>query len=147
MDRNRNSAFTLMELLLVVAIIGILAAMLLPNISGRSEEARKTRAKSEIVSTIGLALTMFESDVGRYPTTEQGLEALIAQPAQASTWRGPYIRQAKQFKDPWGNQYQYQCPGLHNTTSYDLTSAGPDGQLGTEDDITNFDGERETSAF
>jgi general secretion pathway protein G len=128
-------------LLLVVAIIGILAAMLLPNISGRSEEARKTRAKTEIVSTIGLALTMFESDVGRYPTTEQGLDALITRPEEASIWRGPYVRQAKQFQDPWGNPYQYECPGQHNTTSYDLASAGPDGQPGTEDDITNFDDE------
>ena len=144
---NKNKGFTLMELLLVVAIIGILAAMLLPNISGRSEEARKTRAKSEIVSTIGLALTMFESDVGKYPTTEQGLEALITRPDQGLTWRGPYVRQAKQFRDPWGNEYQYQYPGQHNTTSYDLASAGPDGQPGTEDDITNFDDEQETSQF
>ena len=138
---NRNKGFTLMELLLVVAIIGILAAMLLPNISGRSEEARKTRAKTEIVSTIGLALSMFESDVGKYPMTEQGLEALITAPDQVATWRGPYIKQAKQFKDPWGSQYSYQYPGQNNIGSYDLASAGPDGQLGNEDDITNFDDE------
>ena len=136
---RRDKAFTLMELLLVVAIIGVLAAMLLPNLSGRSEEARKARAKTEIVSTIGLALSMFESDTGKYPTTEQGLTALVNKPDQATTWRGPYIQQAKQFIDPWGNPYHYECPGQHNVTSYDLASAGPDGSLGTEDDITNFD--------
>jgi general secretion pathway protein G len=134
-----------MELLLVVAIIGVLAAMLLPNISGRSEEARRTRAKTEIVSTIGLAVSMFESDMGRLPASEQGLEALVTMPDQAGNWRGPYVTQSRQFKDPWGNKYQYLCPGPHNPRSYDLISAGPDGQMGTDDDITNFDNEQDTN--
>lgn len=136
---SRNRAFTLMEMLIVVGIIGILAAMLMPNLAGRSDEARKTRAKTEIVSSLGLALSMFQSDVGKFPTMEQGLAALRANPDQSTNWRGPYIPQSNQFKDPWGNPYQYQYPGQHNTTSYDLVSAGPDGQLGNEDDISNYD--------
>lgn len=135
-------AFTLIELLLVVIIIGVLAAIMLPSFSGRSEEARRTRAKTEIESTIGLALDMFEADTGSYPTTEQGLDALIRKPEQAANWRGPYIKKTNRFQDPWKQKYDYQFPGRHNTFSYDLASPGPDGQSGTDDDITNFDDEK-----
>jgi len=134
-------AFTLIELLLVIVIIGVLAAIMLPNFSGRSEEARKTRAKTEIVGTLALALDMFEADIGRYPTSERGLDALIRKPDQAANWRGPYIKKSNRFEDPWKNKYHYQYPGQYNTFSYDLISPGPDGQLGTDDDISNFDEE------
>jgi len=134
-----RKAFTLIELLLVVIIIGVLAAIMLPSFSGRSEEARRTRAKTEIESTLGLALDMFEADIGSYPSTEQGLDALIRKPDGADNWRGPYIKKSNRFEDPWRNNYHYQFPGQHNTFGYDLISPGPDGQLGTDDDISNFD--------
>ena len=138
-ERGLRKAFTLIELLLVVVIIGVLAAIMLPSFSGRSEEARKTRAKTEIESTLGLALDMFEADTGGYPTTEQGLEALVSKPDQLVSWRGPYIKKSNNFEDPWKNKYHYQFPGQYNTLGYDLISPGPDGQLGTDDDISNFD--------
>ena len=144
---GRKRGFTLMEMLIVVAIIGVLAAMLMPNIAGRSEEARKSRAQAEIASTLRLALTMFESDVGKFPTTQQGLDALVTNPDQVATWRGPYIDQAKRLNDPWGQRYSYQYPGQNNPQTYDLASAGPDGQFGTDDDITNWDDGQETTSY
>ena len=134
-----KKGFTLIELLLVVVIISVLAAIILPSFSGRSEQARITRAKTEIESTLGLALDMFEADTGSYPSAEQGLDALIHQPDQAANWRGPYIKKANSFEDPWKSDYSYQYPGKHNTFGYDLISPGPDRQLGTEDDITNYE--------
>lgn len=139
-----RNAFTLIELLLVVIIIGVLAAIVLPSFSGRSEEARRTRTKTEIESTLGLALDMFEADIGSYPSTEEGLEALIRKPDKANNWRGPYIKKSNKFRDPWRNNYHYQFPGQQNTFGYDLVSPGPDGQLGTDDDISNFDEDQQS---
>ena len=138
-----RKAFTLIELLLVVIIIGVLAAIMLPSFSGRSEEARRTRAKTEIESTLGLALDMFEADTGSYPSTEQSLDALITKPDGVKNWRGPYIKKSNRFEDPWKSKYHYQFPGQYNTFGYDLISPGPDGQVGTDDDISNSDEERE----
>lgn len=130
-----KKAFTLIELMLVVIIIGVLAAMVIPRLVGRSEEARVSAAKADINSNISLALDMFELDNGRYPTTEEGLNALLHNPGSLPRWKGPYIK--KEPKDPWGKIYLYKFPGTH-TQDYDLYSAGPNGVEGDEDDIGNW---------
>ncbi len=139
--RWRQQAFTLVELLLVVTIIGVLAALVVPRFVGRSQQARITAARQEIVGTLGVALDLFEQDLGRYPTVEEGFEVLIRAPSDgtASYWRGPYVKSASVPLDPWGQEYRYTYPSqlAEISTLYDLQSAGPDGQFGTEDDITN----------
>ena len=131
----RQKGFTLIELMLVVIIIGVLAAMVMPRLVGRSDEARVATAKADINSNINLALDLFELDTGRYPTTEEGLQALRANPASLQNWKGPYLK--KDPKDPWRKAYAYQYPGSHNN-DYDLFSAGPNGMEGDTDDVTNW---------
>ena len=135
--RRPRGGFTLIELLLVVVIIGILAAIVVPKLAGRSEDARIAAAKADLKTLAG-ALDRYEVDSGRFPTTEQGLAALLVKPSSApepKSWKGPYIDGRELPKDPWGNPYVYRFPGERNTQGYDLYSAGPDGQPGTEDDI------------
>jgi general secretion pathway protein G len=130
-------AFTLIELLLVMAILTVLAAMVVPKFARRSQQAKVTAAKVDIAQ-IEAQLDAFEVDCGRYPTTEEGLAALIEQPAGASDWMGPYLKRAGAPQDPWGREYVYRCPGRHNSAGYDLYSSGPDGQEGGDDDIDNW---------
>lgn len=135
--RRRPGGFTLIELLLVVVIIGILAAIVVPKLAGRSEDARIAAAKADLKTLAG-AIDRYEVDSGRFPTTEQGLAALLVKPSSApepKNWKGPYIDGRELPKDPWGNPYVYRFPGERNAQGYDLYSAGPDGQPGTEDDI------------
>jgi general secretion pathway protein G len=136
--RNQPGArgFTLIELLLVLVILGVLAAIVVPKFSGRTEQARRTAAVSQI-ATFGTALDAYEVDMGTYPQGKSGLSALVQQPREGTGWRGPYM-QKDIPADPWGNPYIYECPGKHNTTGYDLSSMGPDGRVGTDDDITNW---------
>jgi len=125
----RGSAFTLIEIMLVVIIIGILAAMVGPRLTGRSEQARNAVAKADVVS-LSLALDLYEMDNGSYP---QALSGLITKSSAASNWLGPYIK--KKPMDPWGREYIYKYPGAINASTYDLYSSGKDGQPGTADDV------------
>ena len=129
--------FTLVELLIVVTILGILVATVVPRLAGRTEQARRAGAQTDVQGNIPVALELFELDTGKYPTTEQGLAALRTLPAGTPNWRGPYLK--REPKDPWGRLYRYLIPGAKNPQDYDLFSVGPDGVEGTSDDIGNWE--------
>ena len=136
-----KKGFTLIEIMLVVIIIGVLVAMIVPNIAGRSEQARTTAARTDIESNLATALDLYQLDNGRYPSTEQGLDALMHQPGAAPAppkWNGPYLKKKKMPKDPWGRDYVYAFPGTRNASGYDLSSLGPDGAE-SKDDIANWE--------
>jgi len=131
-----RQGFTIIELILVMVIIATLAAIVIPKFAGRSEQAKLTAAQAQI-SSISLALDAFEVDTGSYPRSGN-LNLLITPPNDATGWKGPYLSKGIPL-DPWGNAYTYDYPGKHNTNGYDLVSAGPDGRMGTDDDINNWD--------
>lgn len=137
MRRLTRAGFTLVELLIVVTILGILVAMVVPRLAGRTEQARIGRAQADVKGNLGLALDLFELDNGRYPSSAEGLAALRTQPVGAQNWRGPYLKQEP--IDPWDKPYRYVYPGRNNPQDYDLFSLGPDGAEGTSDDIGNWE--------
>lgn len=134
--KSRISGFTLIELMLVVIIIGALVAMVLPRLAGRSEQARTQAAAADINSNIATALKLYELDNGSFPSTSEGLNALLTRPGNAKNWNGPYLE--KKPVDPWGRDYKYDSPGSRRPNDYDLYSVGRDGQSGTADDVTNW---------
>src|SRR2546429_4545030 len=138
--KKSAAAFTLIELLLVLVILGILAAIVVPKFSGRTEQARMTAAQSQI-STFNTALDAFEVDNGYYPKGRNGLVDLVQPPRDSQNWRGPYLKSAIP-NDPWGRPYIYECPGKQNPSSYDLSSMGPNGRSGSEAAITNWQTDR-----
>jgi general secretion pathway protein G len=129
--------------MVVIVILGILAALIFPRVTGRSEDARRAKAVSDIES-IGTALDLYAADNGRYPTTEQGLEALRTPPDRPPlprAWNGPYLKKALPV-DAWGNPYLYESPGQHDPHTYDLHSLGADGSPGgngNASDITSWE--------
>jgi general secretion pathway protein G len=131
--RRTSGGFTLVELMLVLIILAILAGVVVRNFTGISQHAKESAAKADIAN-IGGALSQFEIENGRFPTNEEGLNALVVKPADLDTWKKPYLESLK--KDPWGHDYIYHFPGT-GTKNYDLLSGGPDGREGGGDDITN----------
>ena len=133
-NRRCVSGFTLIELMLVVIIIGALAAMVIPRLTGRGEQARVAAAQADINVNIATALKLYELDNGSFPSTNEGLSALLSRPGSASNWNGPYLE--RDPIDPWGKPYKYKSPGDHRT-DYDLYSLGKDGTE-SEDDVRNW---------
>lgn len=130
------SGFTLLELLVVIVIIGLLAAYVGPKYFAQLGKSEITVTKAQLVA-FEKALDTFRLDLGRYPTTEEGLAVLVAKPANASKWNGPYLRKEVP-PDPWGHPYLYRSPGSNG--DFEIRSLGKDGQPGGEDenaDITN----------
>ena len=132
--RTTANGFTLIEILLVIVIIGVLAGMVVTNLSGRSQEAKIARAQADIRGQLSLALDLFEQDTGRYPSSSEGLAVLMNDPGTSNNWKGPYLKGTLK-PDPWGNEYSYAFDG-DESRRYQLKSAGPDGQIGNDDDIT-----------
>ena len=135
-----NSAYTFIEIMVVVIIIAILAAIVMPKFAGRTEDARISAAQSQL-SIFQTSIAAYNLDTGVYPSTGQGLKALLNKPTTAPipvNWKGPYLQTKKIPNDPWKNKYHYKCPGTHNPESYDLWSNGPSGQSGGKDNINNW---------
>jgi len=140
--RRGSRGFTLIELMVVIVILGILAGLIIPRIMGRPDEARQAKARI-MIEGIETALKLYRLDNGFYPSTEQGLKALVEastiQPLPRNWREGGYLEKGKVPKDPWGNDFAYQCPGTYG--EFDLLSYGADGQPGGDGknkDITNW---------
>jgi general secretion pathway protein G len=129
--RRRRAGFTLIEIMVVIVVIAILATLVAPEVFKHVGGARESTARSQ-VEMLGAALDAYRLHVGKYPTTQEGLQALRQAPAGAGNrWRGPYLRKDVPL-DPWGNPYVFRSPGEVNPTLYDLSSFGADGQPGGE---------------
>ena len=134
--RHREAGFTLLEVLVVIAILGLLIGLVAPAVLRQLGGARTNIAKQSIES-LGSVLDMYRLDVGSYPTTEQGLQALVVRPTAGGSWAGPYVKGDKLPLDAWNHPYTYRSPSSRTNREYDLCSLGPTGQAGNADQICN----------
>jgi general secretion pathway protein G len=136
---RRAHGMTLIEILVVLTLIGIVMGIVGGNYLGQGEKAKAKAARIEI-EQIGQTLDLFKLEIGRYPTTQEGLQALITAPSGVTNWNGPYWKKSTLPKDPWTNEYHYESPGQHG--AYDLWSYGADGKEGGDGvnkDITSWE--------
>ena len=136
---RRDRGMTLIEILVVLVLIGIVMGIVGGNFLSRGEKAKADAAKIEI-GQIAQSLDLFKLELGRYPTTQEGLQALVAAPPGLANWAGPYWKKSTAPKDPWSHEYKYASPGTHG--AYDIISLGADGVEGGEGankDVTNWE--------
>ncbi len=137
--RRDSRGFTLLEILLAVAILGMLVALAITNVDRIFGGAQEDSARLFVTQSLQVPLQSYRTHMGNYPSTAEGLQALVTAPSdKADRWRGPYVTNDSVPLDPWKNPYQYRFPGVRNKTGYDVWSKGPDGQDGTADDIGNW---------
>jgi len=137
--RLRSPGFSLIEILIVIALIGTLAGLMIANLDRFFSAGKEDAAKIFVNQAVKTPLQMYSMHMNGYPTSEQGLKALSTPPAGAgSRWRGPYFEDGKEPTDPWGQPYQYASPGTKSGKSYDIWSMGPDKKNGGGDDIGNW---------
>ena len=134
--KNKNLGLTLIELLVVLTIIALVGAVVGPRVLNTLGGAQTKTTKLQI-DDFGAALDLFYLDTGRYPSSGEGLQALVAAPAGSEDWNGPYLKKKRMPRDPWQQDYIYVSPGTHNTNEFDLSSYGPD-EVESDDDITNW---------
>lgn len=129
-----------MEILVAIAILGLLTGLAISKLGNTYETARRDAAKLFVTTSVKVPLFSYKMRMGDFPTTQEGMQALITPPAtRAASWSGPYLEGSSVPLDPWGEPYHYACPGTHNKDGYDIWSGGPDKQTGTDDDIGNWD--------
>lgn len=137
---NPVAAFTLLEILVVLAIVGLLAGLAITNVDKIFGTSQVGVAKLFVSQTLSAPLNLYRIHMGNYPSTAEGLQGLVTAPGtKADKWSGPYIEGSKVPLDPWGEPYQYAFPGTRNKDKYDLWSKGPDKQSGTADDVGNWE--------
>jgi len=140
--RTRRSGFTLLEVMLVIGLLALLAAFVIPNLTGSANTAKKQLAESAVGANGAMsnAIRQYQFHVGRFPESLKDLSEKPGDEDTAKKWAGPYIENPDNMKDPWGNEYKYAGgeAATHNEGKFDLWSNGPDGVEGTDDDLTNW---------